>query len=1008
LVVVFVIKNHRWLADRIEGAVKKGIWNIILLFCKGIAYNPELPLENYFLNHEPKKSTMLKKQLRAIFLFPTLLCCLALNSQTVVSGKVTDAGGEPLVGASIVVVGTSVGVSADLDGKYRLETSTKPPFQVEVSFIGYVSKVLDVTSANTMLDVKLDENISTLDEIIVSASRRAEKVQEAPASVSVVSAKTMQAASSAVDPIRELINVPGVQIQQQSAARMNIEMRGAAGLFGTGVFPILDYRSLVGPGIGTFQSDASGLNSIDLQRIEVVRGAGGALYGPGVTSGVVHFISKSPIDFPGTTVEVMGGEMATWGISTRVAVASKNRKVGFKINAHNKRGDEFVLDGSEGTTSAGVFTRQTSRFKTSIINPVVSNKIISANQTGAQVLLTKADLDPDGDGNMMQDFWSNSSINGTLELRPSSDAKIVLAGGMNTNSSVFYNSQGEGLSQSLQYWGQARIQKGGLFAQVFYNFNDGGSLERPTFLYQTGNRTAIERAQLEGQLQYNFNLKKFLNADITIGTDYRQATSNSFNQVYGRFEDVDDYNILGAYAQASFELTDRIELVAAGRFDRFNFIDDQAFSPRLALVYKASRDHTFRVSFNRTAAPPDALVMYIDFPVATPASGLFDVWLKGLKETAQFPANPVIDLTAPGFPDLPWGTPGLPLAIPYGAVTPSILTGLQAALPANIFPIVRSILTNPANTPAGFTGKFEGYNLFTGLPLNPIPTTAPQVRFEQTLEIGYKGLIGKKLSVTADVYRLSSSGFLNFTAISPTIRFTQQNIAADLSSRVGTTVRTQLEAALIASGLPAATAAATAAQISAAVAGAYAQGGAAFAAQIAPLSPIFGAVETTGVPQDGMVHSAAGYRTFGELSYVGVDLGFAYAVNNDFSLFANFSAVNKNYFNEEDLGEAKGSGLIYGLGIPKNKYRIGAIYAPAKRWRGNIAFQHDDSFFSNAGQFTGNSDAKNLIDIGIGYKLNNGLSIDATCINLFNQQYRALPNMPIIGRRAVAKLTYNF
>jgi len=951
---------------------------------------------------------MLRKQLRAIFLLPALLFCFAINAQTIVTGKITDSKGEPLVGASVVVVGTSVGVSADLDGMYRLETSSKPPFKVEISFIGYNSKVLDVTTGNAKIDVVLDENISTLDEIVVSASRRAEKVQEAPASVSVISAKTMQAASSAVDPIRELINVPGVQIQQQSAARMNIEMRGSAGLFGTGVFPILDYRSLVGAGTGTFQSDASGLNSIDLQRIEVVRGAAGALYGPGVTSGVVHFISKSPIDFPGTTVELMGGEMSTWGISTRVAVASKNKKIGFKINAHNKKGGEFVLDGSEGTTSAGVFTKQINRFKTSIVDPVVSNGVVAANQSAAKVLLSKADLDPDGDGNMMQDFWSNSSINGTLEMRPTSNTKVVLAGGMNANSSVFYNSQGEGLSQSIAYWGQARVQKGGLFAQVFYNFNDGGSPERPTFLYQTGNRTAIERSQLEGQVQYNFNLEKFLNADITVGADYRQAGSNTFNQVYGRNEANDDYNILGAYAQASFELSDRFELVAASRFDRFNFLDAQAISPRLALVYKASKNHTFRASYNQTAAPPDALVMYIDFPVATPASGLFDVWLKGMKEIAQFSSNPMIDLTAPGFPDLPYGTPGLPLAIPYGAVTPSILTALQAGLPATIFPIVRSILTNPANTPSGFSGKFTGYNLFNGLPLAPINTVAPQIRTERTLEFGYKGVINKKLLVTADVYRLSSSGFINFTAISPTIRYTDQNIAADLSSKVGATVRTQLEAALIGAGLPAATAAATAAQISAAVAGAYAQGGAAFAAQIAPLSPIFGAVETTGVPQDGMVHSAAGYRTFGSLAYMGIDLGFGYAINNDLSLFANYSGVNQTDFSEEDLGEAKGSGLIFNLGIPKNKYRLGAIYAPETGWRGNIAFQHDDSFYSNAGQFTGFSDPKNLIDIGVGYKLKNGLSIDATCQNLFNQQYRALPNMPIIGRRAIAKVTYSF
>ncbi len=268
--------------------------------------------------------------------------------------------------------------------------------------------------------------------------------------------------------------------------------------------------------------------------------------------------------------------------------------------------------------------------------------------------------------------------------------------------------------------------------------------------------------------------------------------------------------------------------------------------------------------------------------------------------------------------------------------------------------------------------------------------------------------MGKKLAVTADLYSIQTSGFINFTAISPTIRFTDQNIAADLSNAVRNTVTTQLQAALIASGMPAAQAAATAQQIGAAVGGAYQQGGAAFAAQIAPLSPIFGAVEPTGVPQDNMVHSAAGYRTFGEASYWGLDLGFSYAINQDLNLFLNYSRVSDNYFDEEELGEAKGSGLIFALGVPQNKYRFGAVYAPVTGWRGNIAFQHDDSFFSNNGQFTGDTDVKNLVDAGVGYKFKKGIALDLTCMNLLDQQYRALPNMPIIGRRALAKVTFDF
>ncbi|MFT5883581.1 MAG: outer membrane receptor for ferrienterochelin and colicins [Arcticibacterium sp.] len=935
-----------------------------------------------------------------------MLCSFVVTqgfSQSMVSGKISESNGDAVIGASVQIPGTTTGTITDADGMFSLSTTQNPPFKISVSSIGYDTQEVDVTSANATVNVTMAANSSIFDEVIVSASRKAEKVQDAPASVSVISAKTMQAASSAIDPMRELINVPGVQIQQQSAARMNIEMRGASGLFGTSVFPILDYRSLIGPGIGTFQSDGSGVNSIDLARIEIVRGPGSALYGPGVTSGVVHFISKNPIDYPGTTLEVIGGQLNTVGASVRHATASRNKKFGFKVNAHYKRGDEFTLDPNDADDAV-----QIAKFRNTIVNPIINDLgVVSADQSGAKVIYNQSDLDPDGDGNMMQADWWNTSANATLEFRPMSDTKINASGGFNQYSSVFYNSQGEGLAQAKETWAQVRFQKRGLFAQMFYVANDGGSVDKPTFLYQTGNRSPIGRKQIEGQVQYNF-LVDALNADFTVGGDYRNAISDTENQVYGRNEDDDDFTILGAYAQGKFGLAEKLDLVLAGRYDQFNFLNEGAFSPRAALVYKAHKNHTFRASYNKSVAPPTALILNIDFPVAAPVPGLFDVWLKGNKIPQSFGSNPMIDITAPGIPDLPYGIPGLPLAIPYGAVTGQILAGLQAALPANIFPAVAAILSNPANAPTGTTGTFTGYNLFTGQPMAPIDAPQAELSIQNTLEVGYKGTIGGKLGVSLDVYRIQASGFTNFTAISPTIAFTNTSLAADLGNAVEATLVPQLTAALVAAGLSAPVAAGTAAQIGAAVNGAYVQGGNGFSAAVAPLGPIFGAVETDGVPQDGLVHNAAGYRTFGNTTYWGSDLGLTYAINQDFSLFGNFSMVNQTDFDANDLGEDPNSGLTYSLNIPKNKFRLGMVYAPLTGVRGNLAFQHDDSFNAAFGQYSGPTDVKNLVDAGIGYKLESGLSVDLTCTNLFDADYRAFVNMPRIGRRAIAKLTYTF
>ena len=283
--------------------------------------------------------------MRKLLLLFALLISVPAFSQTTISGTVTDSeSNEPLIGVNIVIKGTTSGTITDIDGNYTLTNSQPLPWEVEVSYVGYDTQTLNVSSANSNLNIKLVEGLNIAGEVVVSASRKREKVQEAPASVAVLSARKLEVSANATDPTRNLVNTAGVQIQQQSANRINISMRGGAGLFGTSVFPIMDYRSLVGPGIGTFQSDNNGISNIDLQRIEVVRGPGSALYGPGVTQGVVHFITKNPIDFPGTAVEVVAGTLSTYGMNVRHAGRNENGKFGYKINAHYRRGDEFTLD----------------------------------------------------------------------------------------------------------------------------------------------------------------------------------------------------------------------------------------------------------------------------------------------------------------------------------------------------------------------------------------------------------------------------------------------------------------------------------------------------------------------------------------------------------------------------------------------------------------------------------------------------------------------------------------
>lgn len=940
------------------------------------------------------------KNLKLLLLL-LLFSSATIYAQNTVKGTVVDAEtGDGLIGANVVISGSTTGAMTDESGSFSFTTDKSYPLTLDVSYAGYTSMTVKVTDGSSVT-IKLVPGV-TLEGMVISASRKAEKVQDAPASISVISQKEL-ASTAQPDPVRMLVNIPGVQIQQQSASRMNIEMRGAAGLFGTSVFPIMDYRSLVGPGIGTFDGNLG--STIDISRIEVVRGPGSALYGPGVTSGVVHFITKSPIDHTGTTVQLAAGEKNTIIASARHAQANEAKTFGFKVNATYSRGDEFTLDPNNPSDAA-----QMAKFRTQIIRPLVVDDIATTGTD--KVLLTKEDLDPDGDGNMMQDYFQLFNASTVFEFRPQDDLSIFASAGLNSINSVFYNSQGEGLSQATEFWGQARVQKGGLFAQVFYVNNDGGSDKHPTFLYQTGNESSIGRKQLEGQVQYNFDVESFLDANFTAGIDYRSAFSDTKNLVYGRNEDDDDYNLVGAYLQGKFKLLEKLDLVLAGRYDQFLFLDEGAFAPRAALVFKVNPKHTFRASYNKASAPNSALTLNIDFPLATVIPGAYDFWLRGNKEEQTF-NNPVIDWSVPGLPSAPINTPGLPLGYFYGAVTTAILPAFQAQIGTTIdqqtYDLIAAVLSNPANAAGlGTTGTLEGYNYFNGTPLGLINAPKTEIRTEGTWEIGYKGLIEDKLSISLDVYNITAKNFSLFTAISPTYKLVGADIPTDLGNGVQSIVQPQIEAALIAGGMDAATAAATAAALGAVINGAYQQGGASVAAGLTPLMNLIATTPTDQMPNNGVTHMAAGYRTFDEINYTGLDLGLNYYVNQELSIFFNYSYVSETDFMVNVVGNENLAALPYSLGIPREKYRAGFIYNSANNWSINASYQHDPSFKADFGQYSGMTDEKNLVDFGLGYAFDNGVSLNLAVTNLFDNKYRAFPNMPQIGRRALLKATYHF
>jgi iron complex outermembrane receptor protein len=963
-----------------------------------------------------------------------LFCVNLLLAQTSISGTVTDAEtNEPIPGVNILIKGTSEGTNTDFDGNFALSSDQAAPFTIVISSIGFSSQSVEVTSADQVINVALQPG-ENLDEIIVSASRRAQKIQDAPASVSIVSAKDIENSAVAVDPVRHLVNIPGVQIQQQSANTLNIEMRAGSGVFGSATFPILDYRFLSTPAASTFFTQHSGLSNIDIEKIEVVRGAASALYGPNVVSGVVHFMSKSAIDHPGTTVELLGGEMNTMGAAIRHAYASENEKFGYKINAKWSKGNDFELDPEEDAENIAGFARE-------IYQPAITNGVVDATQAGT-LLLSESDLDDNFDGNPLATEYENFSANAHLEFRPNEKTIGFLSGGFAQGGALFFNSQGAGYQDGEDYWAQARVQSGGFFGLISYNYKSGGGPENPTFLYDSGFRQVAINSSLEAQVQYNFDVPSFLDTNFTVGIDHRDVMSDSQNTLYGRNELDDDYIITGAYVQGTSILSDQLELTYAGRVDKFSITDDLGFSPRAALVYKLNENNTFRASYNSSVSIPTALQLYIDFPVNTIAPGLYDVWLAGEVEAQNFDPNAPVRFPFLGGAQLPQSAiaNGAPNAAIFGtlnalggvaSIVNEVNTNPAYAALAPFSSILAGVLNDPATTAAitgqsGFLGSPYGagigYNIFNGEQLAPTNTPASVLNRVNSFEIGYKGIIAKKLSLGIDLYTYEQRGFTNFTAIGPAFAYTPDTaptgaLATSIAGNLSPILYPLVESAIAASQFPGVPLAALQADPAfngsvAAVAGglaAVAGGGYAGGQTLIPAAtlPVFATINSERAPNDGLAHLPAGYRKFNDQkrTHWGMDIAAEYFANENVSFWANASYLSQNVWIP---GEDDDDGLPFSsyLNAPAFKYRAGVRYSK-DGLQGSISFQHDDEFESNQGVYSGTVQEKNLFDANIGYTLSSGVRFDLTGSNIFNQRYRAFPSMPIIGRRIIGKITFD-
>jgi outer membrane receptor for ferrienterochelin and colicins len=656
----------------------------------------------------------------------------------------------PLPGALVQVIdgdgGRITGSLTNQAGRFIISNVPAGTYAVVATMTGYetgrVEGVSVVAGQSTSVDLELRTRAIDLDPVVVSASRRVERALDAPARVEVVGTQEIQE-RPAITPTDHLRSTPGVDVATSGVQSTNVVTRGFNNIFSGALHVLTDHRIAGVPSLRVNYLHFVPANNEDLDRMEVVLGPGAALYGPNTANGVLHMFTRSPLIHTGTAVSISGGEQSLLHGTFRTShLVSEN--FGIKLSGQYFRADEWEhrdpveLFERQKFVDDPAFWRQDMMRSFGITQPEADARI-------ARIGLRNFDLER----------WSGEA---RADWRIGPEASAVLTAGVTNTTGI--ELTGLGAAQADNWQGrfyQARANWRDLFGQVYLNTSDAGD----TYLLRNG-APIIDRSRLfVGQLQHRLHLGN--RQVFTYGVDHLYTLPRTEGTINGIYEDDDETREWGGYLQSQTALSPMFDLVLAGRVDTHSALPDAIFSPRAALVFKPMEDQAFRVSFNRAFSTPSSLNQFLDLASSSPNEGLarlgYSLRVQGTGRDG-FAIRQADGTYQMRSPFTPAGLGGPAQLLPANATMfwPAAVTVLaQGAaargqpIPQNLVNYLLSLQPTAQQIPTAFVHPAtDARGLLAELDLPNVPPIREET--QTTFEVGYKGILGNRLLLAADVW----------------------------------------------------------------------------------------------------------------------------------------------------------------------------------------------------------------------------------------------------------------
>ncbi|MEM9001830.1 MAG: TonB-dependent receptor [Bacteroidota bacterium] len=528
---------------------------------------------------------MIKKSL----FFLTIIFSNTLLAQTVfVSGTVT-AKGESVPFANIYVKNGTTGTTADKNGHYELQVATGT-ITLVVQAQGYrtQNKILTlVENTKPTVDFSVIEDALGLEEVVVSATRNRVERKSAPVVVSTLKPRLLTATQS-ISLAEGLSFAPGVRVETncQNCGFTQVRLNGLDGAY-TQI--LLNSRPIFSSLLGVYGLEQIPTNSIE--RVEVVRSGGSALYGSNAIAGTVNIITKDPILNTwevGSTLALIDGDAIDRVVNFNSSIVADDLNSGVTLfGTYRNRGsydandDDFteLVELRNTTVGAKAFIRPNDRSRIS-----VNLNAIREYRRGGDRL----DLAP-----QFTDI--------TEEL----DHDTFLGG-------ADYEINSTDNSQKIQLYTSASYTN----RDSYYGGLGGARTRQDSITANNAFGTTEDLTWVNG-LQLTKTLKN--NDVFTTGVEYNFNTTEDQIPGYNRLID-QDVHTLGGYAQYEWKPADRFTALIGARLDNVSVEGDYtigtifrnvdlsqtALSPRLTLSYQLTDELRLRGGYARGFRAPQA------------------------------------------------------------------------------------------------------------------------------------------------------------------------------------------------------------------------------------------------------------------------------------------------------------------------------------------------------------------------------------------------------------------